>query len=69
MAIAGRVRGKDRGTAVSLLQELFHYGFFGDPREAFDEFEVLLRWYSARILSVEVAEINETWATHTLKTG
>ena len=30
-----------------MLQELIHYGFPGDPRTALDEFEVLLRRYSA----------------------
>ena len=31
----------------ALLQELLHHGFPGDPRTALDEFEVLLRRYSA----------------------
>ena len=35
------------GRRCALLQELLHYEFPGDPRTALDEFEVLLRRYSA----------------------
>ena len=35
------------GRQCALLQELFHYGFLGEPRTALDEFEVFLRRYSA----------------------
>ena len=35
------------GRLCALLQELLHHGFSGDPRTALDEFEVLLRRYSA----------------------
>ena len=35
------------GRQCALLHELFHYGFPGDPRTSLDEFEVLLRRYTA----------------------